>query len=219
MSIDIECDNRPGLFPDAKYDKILDIGIIFGRMNTESNQTTIERRIVLILSPLQSLHAVNKDTSDGDIIYNDDDDDDDDNDDDDGDNLLPNVEYLYCKDEKNMFEQFEGIIQSLDPDYILGYNTDNFDFRYLYERSNIIHVPICDWSRIRGLDVEQEIRDFCSTQIGLRETVITHIAGQASVDLFTFIRSMYKLRSYKLNDVAEHFLRMRKKDVPPNKIS
>ena len=52
-----------------------------------------------------------------------------------------------------------------------------------------------------------------SKQMGEREVALHDLAGTATLDVLDVIRDNYKLRSYKLNDVAAHFLKSNKDDV------
>ena len=44
--------------------------------------------------------------------------------------------------EKELIEKYVDTIQSEDPDIILGYNSDRFDFPYIKERAEKLDVPL-----------------------------------------------------------------------------
>ena len=50
------------------------------------------------------------------------------------------VETLPC--EQELIERYVDTIQSEDPDIILGYNSDRFDFPYIKERAEKLGVPL-----------------------------------------------------------------------------
>ncbi|MCD6226260.1 MAG: ribonuclease H-like domain-containing protein [Candidatus Aenigmarchaeota archaeon] len=80
------------------------------------------------------------------------------------------------KDEKQMLQKFLEIIKQRDPDIILGYNTDNFDFQKIRERAEELKIDLKigrDNSNIRFVRRGR----FTSTKI----------RGRSHIDLFNFI--------------------------------
>ncbi|MBW3018645.1 DNA-directed DNA polymerase [Candidatus Woesearchaeota archaeon] len=114
-----------------------------------------------------------------------------------------NLEVL--KDEKEMLRRFQQIIEQEQPDIIVGYFSDGFDFPYIAERATqnkIVLKPGLDGSKL--LIGGKSVRD-------AKITGITH------VDIFKFIRRIMS-RSletdvYTLNAVAGELLGANKHDV------
>jgi len=112
---------------------------------------------------------------------------------------LPFVEV--AKNEKDMIKKFIEKINELDVDVIIGYNSANFDIRYLIERARAIKVDF-NISRYEG-DTKIESH-------GLVDKV--KIAGRVHVDMYVVIKfiatvgaseSILKLNSKTLKNVYE----------------
>ncbi|MFO0116417.1 MAG: 3'-5' exonuclease [bacterium] len=41
-----------------------------------------------------------------------------------------------------MLRRWQEFVQQVDPDVITGYNIVNFDFPYIIERANALHIPM-----------------------------------------------------------------------------
>ncbi len=112
---------------------------------------------------------------------------------------LPFVER--AKDERDMIKRFVKKVKELDIDVIVGYNSANFDIRYLLERSAALGIEF-DLSRFEG-----------TTRIenhGLVDKV--KIGGMVHVDMYLVVRliavvgaseNILKLNSYTLKNVYE----------------
>jgi len=92
------------------------------------------------------------------------------------------------KDEKAMIERFVKLVRERDPDIILGYNTDRFDFTKLDARAEALKVRL-DLSRDRS-DVEFKRRMRVSA---------ADIAGRVHIDLFDFVDNI--MQSYLSTEV------------------
>ena len=46
------------------------------------------------------------------------------------------------KNESEIIERFVEIIQKEDPDLLIGYNSDNFDFPYIKDRAELLNIPL-----------------------------------------------------------------------------
>jgi DNA polymerase, archaea type len=112
---------------------------------------------------------------------------------------LPFVEV--AKDEKDMIKRFIKIVQELDVDVIVGYNSANFDVRYLLDRAHALKMDF-NISRFEG-DTKIESH-------GLVDKV--KIAGMTHVDMYTVVKfisivgaseNILKLNSKTLKNVYE----------------
>jgi DNA polymerase I/DNA polymerase-2 len=83
------------------------------------------------------------------------------------------------KNEKEMLERFEGIVNELDPDIICGYNSDMFDFEIIRER--------CDEYKL-----EMKISRDSATLRSVRRARIsaTMLNGRLHIDLFNFVNNV-----------------------------
>ncbi len=112
---------------------------------------------------------------------------------------LPFVER--ARDERDMIRRFAKKVDELDVDLLVGYNSANFDIRYLIERSAALRVPF-DLSRFEG-----------TTRLeshGLMDKV--KIGGRVHIDMYLVVRfvavvgaaeHILKLNSYTLKNVYE----------------
>ncbi len=110
------------------------------------------------------------------------------------------------KGEKEMLERFIEIVKQRDPDIILGYNTDRFDFVRLDARAESLGVEL-DLSRDRS---RVEFK---------RRMMITaaRVSGRVHIDLFDFVESIMQFYlstdSLSLDNVAGELLGKRKKKI------
>ncbi len=112
---------------------------------------------------------------------------------------LPFVEV--AKDERDMIKRFVKKVKELDVDVIVGYNSANFDIKYLLDRASALGIEF-DLSRFEG-----------TTRIeshGLVNKV--RIGGVAHVDMYLVVRfvavvgaseNILRLNSYTLKNVYE----------------
>ena len=126
------------------------------------------------------------------------------------------VEFIACKDEKDLLNKFRDIIHAENPDAICGYNTFGFDDGYIAERANRLHIPM----RLGRIDPNSWkddsylSRDYLETEkkkfelaSGTFAVRYFQIPGRLPVDLMLSVRREQNLDSYKLDNVATTFLR------------
>ena len=128
----------------------------------------------------------------------------------------PSVEFIPCRDERDLLNKFRNIIHSENPDAICGYNTFGFDDGYIADRAERLRVSMRlgridpnAWKDDRGAD-----RDYLETEkkkfelaSGTFAVRYFQIPGRLPVDLMLSVRREQNLDSYKLDNVATTFLR------------
>lgn len=183
LSVDIECKGRPGIFPVATQDPIIQIG------NVES----IYGKGDFCKKKIFTLGQVAADALDS------------------------GVESVCFSSELPMIQAWAEYVNKNDPDIIIGYNVNKFDFNYLYERVTALNSKhaLNKLSRLRKGVFTLSKRMFSSNQIGNSEQVIVVMHGRLVMDVFDAIKRGHKLRSYKLNEVSKHFLNDQKIDISP----
>ena len=117
---------------------------------------------------------------------------------------LSNEEYE-AGDDSNLLKDFLNCIDELQPEIIVGYNTDSFDWQYIRERAKLHGIQLtlgADGSKIHyGKE-------------GVLPTV--NITGRLNVDLFKLAkRDLDSVKVKKLENVAE-FLGVMQKDARVN---
>lgn len=125
--------------------------------------------------------------------------------------------------EAALLQDFAEMVALLDPDLITGYNIDNFDFVYVYERAALLGVqcggqcggrPFAGrMSRLEHFETTVVPSRFQSKQLGQRESYEVTIPGRVSVDMLPIVQQQFRLRSYTLNFVCTEFLKEQKEDV------
>ncbi len=107
------------------------------------------------------------------------------------------------KDETEMLEGFIDIINDYDPDFIVGYNINNFDLPYIIERMHKLNVPALF---TRSSDKRAWTKKLA---MGYRNNIL----GRIIVDPFLLIRKDFSLKRYTLENVSAELLGEHKEDV------
>ncbi len=112
----------------------------------------------------------------------------------------------FVNDEADMLVRFNDVVNQYDPDYIVGYFSDGFDFPFIRARAEKYNLKINI-----GLD-GKSVR---SSRRGGTQT--TRIVGLPHIDIFKFIRRIVSgelnLPAYDLDTVAKHLLGKGKHNV------
>ncbi|MGI0100648.1 MAG: DNA-directed DNA polymerase [Candidatus Micrarchaeaceae archaeon] len=112
---------------------------------------------------------------------------------------LPFVEVV--KDEKEMLRRFIRVVEDLDVDVLVGYNSANFDIKYLLDRAGALRMPF----NLKRFEGDTKIESH-----GLVDKV--KIAGRVHVDMYTVVKfiavvgaseNILKLNSKTLKNVYE----------------
>ena len=109
--------------------------------------------------------------------------------------------------EKEMIEEFVGIIKENNIDIIVGYNSDNFDFPYLKDRAKILGVD---------LDIGMDGSDIKFIRRGFANAA--SFKGLIHVDLYLVMRRYMTLERYTLERVYYELFGEEKIDVPGDRI-
>ena len=179
-SYDLEVYSESGQFPVATNttDEITQIGVSF-RWNDMMLQS--EDRVVFVSGEV----APSKDES---------------------------VRFVSCKNEKDLLQKFSQCIRSENPDVLVGYNTFGFDDGYIAERASQCRLsmefgrmPAKQWG-----DNREHVKTIKKTfELASGKFAVRYIdmPGRLNVDLYLSIRREQNLDSYKLDNVANTFLR------------
>jgi DNA polymerase elongation subunit (family B) len=124
------------------------------------------------------------------------------------------VTFVSCRDEKHLLEEFMKCVRFENPDIIAGYNTFGFDDSYIADRCaynrlvfNIGRVEIDDWKNrgaITYAHTEAKKFELASGTFAVR---YLKVPGRLAIDLLLSVRREQNLDSYKLDSVANTFLR------------
>lgn len=130
---------------------------------------------------------------------------------------IPGVEVYRCKTEREVLLRWVKLIQETDPDILTGYNIWGFDWSFLYERAKLLK---CDelfmkLSRRKSVDSTFVNKKLQSSALGENFLKYVDMEGRTQIDLYKLVMRDYRLGSYKLDSVAEHFLGDHKVDLKP----
>ena len=122
--------------------------------------------------------------------------------------------------ERDMIMGWTEMLQEQHPDILIGYNTFGFDWKFICERAQELdcmrpkkytdsdeeeEIWFSELSRNKGefcRKIEKEIR----IASGTHQMIYMEMPGVIQVDLYNYFRREVNLGSYKLNDVASHFI-------------
>ncbi len=110
----------------------------------------------------------------------------------------------FVKDERELLLKFVDEVKKFSPDFLVGYNSDNFDLPFIKTRAKILKIPL-----YLGLDSSEP-------QISRGVAERAKITGISHIDIFRFIKTAYsqymQSESLSLNEVSKEFLGEKKKD-------
>lgn len=124
----------------------------------------------------------------------------------------PTVDFIACRNEKDLLMRFEKLIRDENPDAICGYNTFGFDDGYIAERATYNRVRLNfgrfdpnSWKDFRPyVDTEKKTFELASGKFAV---CYIKMPGRLPIDLLLSVRREQNLDSYKLDNVATTFLR------------
>jgi DNA polymerase elongation subunit (family B) len=147
--------------------------------------------------------------------------------------LIDDVDVIQCETEADMILKWRDLIVRIDPDVITGYNIFGFDFEYIFKRAKELGINGMFTSKlgrvVEGLEPPpgnpDDLQDWpyvrkklASSALGENLLKYIDMEGRVLIDLMKVVQRDHKLDSYKLDAVANHFMKMNKHDVSPNDI-
>lgn len=213
LSYDIEAqphvydDGREPGFPQPQEDPILTIGVVwFDLLDTTMRQAVFQLEPADV-PPLRALAALEAPP----------------------DAFDPSTSEVFSyTDEHQLLLGFASYVRKADPDIVTGYNIVGFDNAYLIQRAEALGIRADRWrstTRVhlylgRMREEPTALRKIfrSSKQKGGRESYETSLEGRCWNDIISAIRTDHKLRSYKLDDVAEEFLGTKKIHIAYDRI-
>lgn len=134
---------------------------------------------------------------------------------------IEGVEVESYEDERDVLKAWTKLIERTNPDIITGYNIFGFDYKYLEARSKKLGISqnFNKLGRIKGESSPFVYKELSSSALGNNELYYYAMQGRIQVDLLKVVQREYKLNSYKLDNVAAHFIRDKVTDVMVDKIN
>ena len=128
----------------------------------------------------------------------------------------PTTEFVPCANEIDMIMKFASNMRRENPDIVCGYNTFGFDDQYIEDRCHVLRITE-DVNFSRGPMAKTKKGDnwnikFADTKrfelaSGKYDLRILLMRGRLSIDLLLNMRREHNLDSFKLDNVANVFLR------------
>lgn len=126
---------------------------------------------------------------------------------------------LQCFDtEKQVLEAWSELIRGEGSDVLIGYNIWGFDLNYMYTRAKMCSASGFFYFDKITKPVQFKNSSFSSGAYGDSDYKMVPTQGILQIDLLVIIKREHKLSSYKLDDVAEHFLKERKVALKPKEM-
>ncbi|HOI41274.1 MAG TPA: DNA-directed DNA polymerase, partial [Methanobacterium sp.] len=111
------------------------------------------------------------------------------------------------KSESEMIIRFVEIVREENPDILIGYNSDNFDFPYIKDRAELLNIPLnmgTDGSQLKFIK-----KGFANAAL---------VKGRVHVDLYLIMRRYLQLDRYTLERVYLELFDQEKHDIPGDEI-
>jgi DNA polymerase elongation subunit (family B) len=132
---------------------------------------------------------------------------------------IPGVRVIECATERELIHKWVDVMSSLDPDIVCGYNIFGFDYKFIHGRAQELGcmAKTEELGRLTGHDYPATYKEARLSSSALGDNVMYYfdMPGRTCMDLMKVIQRDHKLDSYKLDNVASHFMGMNKKDVSP----
>ena len=133
---------------------------------------------------------------------------------------IDGVEVNSFDNEATLLLKWRDLVNRINPDIVTGYNIFGFDFTYLNTRAKELGIQE-DFSEIGKIaDKQCQFVEKTLSSSALGDNLLKYIDmdGRVLIDLMKVVQRDHKLDSYKLDAVANHFMKMNKHDVHPNDI-
>lgn len=102
-------------------------------------------------------------------------------------------------DDRRVLREFVEYVRAFDPDIIVGYNSNHFDWPYLMERARRLGIKL-DVTRRVGAEPTTSVYGHVSVQ------------GRLNVDLYDYAEEMPEIKMKTLEEVAEYLGVMKKSE-------
>lgn len=197
LSVDIECYSHSNAFPNPAHPEDC-VFMIGNSIHYWGNQTIDDVQSVTFL------YSPNSD--DGNIEWKREDED-------------KKMDIRRYETEIEMLVAWHDFVTTeVDPDIVVGYNLFQFDWPYMYQRAMAkLDLETSRFFRLGRLLFEKRF----PRQKGDRDMtdyLEFPTTGRIVLDLYQYLKSNFKLPSYSLNNVSNHFLNHSKVDLSPRQL-
>lgn len=130
----------------------------------------------------------------------------------------PDMHVHAFKDERTMWHALVAWLTAKQPDIILGWNLLNFDMKFFHKRCKLNGVDLRSMGKYDVFSTKLKDRTLSTGGAGHNEFHYWDIAGVFLLDGMVIVRRDYKLQSYALGAVGQHFIGLSKLDLSPKEI-
>lgn len=126
-----------------------------------------------------------------------------------------------CVDEKELIRKWCKFISKLQPDVMTGYNIWGFDWKFLWKRAERLHCTpfLEEMGKVKEVKNKFEAdKKLASSALGQNFLNYLDIEGIVQIDLMKLVQRDFNLDSYKLDNVAKHFMGQQKEDLSPKQL-
>jgi len=120
------------------------------------------------------------------------------------------VQTMAFESERELMLTWSQLVAVWDPDIIMGYNSVSFDMWYLFERARVLGIDHVCWKIGRFPARKCPFREggLSNHARGDRSEMIADLHGRVQLDILKCRQAdvTKKLRNYKLDSVARHFI-------------
>lgn len=108
--------------------------------------------------------------------------------------------------EMAMLRGFEQLVAvEVDPDILAGYNSDSFDFNYLYRRAQVLGAAL-RLGRLRERPSFMFLKETYTNQTGVKRKGLHYLPGRVSLDVLGVVEANRSLPEYNLAFVSRELL-------------
>jgi len=133
---------------------------------------------------------------------------------------IAEVEIRRFERERDLLLGFAAFIRDVNPDIFIGYNIFGFDWPYLLARATVCGVleQFKMIGRLLGIPAPIKQVKWSSGAYGEQNYDYPDAQGRIHIDVMKEVQREYRLSSYALNAVSDHFLGRRKDDITPRQL-
>ena len=117
------------------------------------------------------------------------------------------VEIVSCETEEEVLTEWAEVMNREKPHIVIGYNIFGFDYKFMCDRAteNDCFEQFCEIGFNKGIRSKREEKSI-KIASGTHDLVYLKMDGIIQVDLYNYFRREVNLASYKLQNVASHFI-------------
>ena len=113
-----------------------------------------------------------------------------------------------CASECDLIRGWAHLIETIDPDIMVGYNIFGFDDKYLWDRATVngCHNSLRAFSRCTARPPHLQEKFLSSSAMGDNTFYVISAEGRLHIDLLAYVRRNAVLDSYSLDNVTATFM-------------